>query len=76
MSLDDGELEPLDAEALAGQDERFLPCPHCGQKISVLLDTSVDEQVMTEDCEVCCRPIEYRYAVEDGEVTEFSAEAA
>ena len=30
----------------------------------MVLDTSVDTQSYIEDCEVCCQPIEVRYAVE------------
>lgn len=51
------------------QHERFFDCPHCGQSVSVLLDLSVSDQEYIEDCEVCCRPIEIRYAVgSDGEI--------
>ena len=39
----------------------------------MVLDTSVGAQSYIEDCEVCCRPIQLRYAVEDGEVIEFEA---
>jgi len=39
----------------------------------MVLDTSVRGQTYVEDCEVCCHPIEVRYAVEDGEITEFEA---
>jgi transcription elongation factor Elf1 len=40
-------------------------CPNCGAPISVLVDTSVLPQVYVEDCEVCCRPIEISYRLED-----------
>src|SRR5881296_847711 len=43
--------------------EHFLTCPYCGETISMVLDTSTQEQTYIEDCEVCCRPIEIRYAV-------------
>ena len=39
----------------------------------MVLDLSVARQSYIEDCEVCCRPIEIRYAVEDGELIEFAA---
>lgn len=32
-------------------------CPYCGEKITLLVDTSNPEQNYIEDCEVCCRPI-------------------
>ena len=39
----------------------------------MVLDMSVPRQVYVEDCEVCCRPIEIRYIVEDDVVVEFEA---
>lgn len=48
-------------------------CPHCGEEISVVLDFSVSRQSYVEDCEVCCRPIEISYAVEDDALVAFSA---
>jgi hypothetical protein len=39
----------------------------------MVLDTSVSHQTYIEDCEVCCRPIEVRYAVEDEALIEFRA---
>jgi len=53
--------------------EHVFMCPHCGEEISMLLDLSVARQSYVEDCEVCCRPIEIRYAVEDDTLVEFSA---
>ena len=40
-------------------------CPYCGEKIEVLIDCSVDEQQYIEDCEVCCRPINFHVIVDD-----------
>jgi len=53
--------------------EYFFSCPYCWEGISMVLDTSVNSQTYVEDCEVCCHPIEIRYAMEDGEVTQFEA---
>ena len=39
----------------------------------MVLDTSVGAQTYIEDCEVCCRPIEIRYVVEDEALVEFEA---
>lgn len=41
----------------------------------MLLDPAPGEQTYVEDCEVCCNPISLRFRVEDGVVTEFSAES-
>ena len=55
--------------------EYFFACPYCSELISMVLDTSVTKQIYIEDCEVCCRPIEVRYTVRDGEVWQFEARA-
>jgi hypothetical protein len=53
--------------------EHGFDCPYCGEAITMVLDLSVPSQAYVEDCEVCCRPIELRYAAEDGELTAFEA---
>jgi transcription elongation factor Elf1 len=55
--------------------EHFFICPYCWQEISMILDLSVEEQTYIEDCEVCCRPIEIRYTVADGEPENFAADS-
>ena len=41
----------------------------------MVLDLSAGGQTYIEDCEVCCRPIEVRYTVEDDELSDFEATA-
>lgn len=54
-------------------EEIHIQCPYCLQAISVLLDRGVyGHASVVDDCEVCCRPIELSYVVEDGEVTTYS----
>jgi transcription elongation factor Elf1 len=53
--------------------EHSFNCPYCGEEISMVLDPSVRRQTYVEDCEVCCRPIEISYSVEDDELTGFDA---
>jgi transcription elongation factor Elf1 len=55
--------------------KRFA-CPHCGERISMLLDLSAGSQSYIEDCEVCCGPVEIDYQVEEGVVVSFEARAA
>jgi hypothetical protein len=43
---------------------RNIQCPYCGESIEVLLDCSVEEQQYIEDCQVCCRPIEFYVTVD------------
>ena len=51
-------------------EEKYLTCPYCLQNISVLIDSGSDgRSEVVDDCEVCCRPIEITYSVEDGFVT-------
>ena len=53
--------------------EYFLICPYCGEEISMVIDLSVRRQTYVEDCEVCCKPIQISYTVEDGAIAEFDA---
>ncbi len=46
------------------QSEQHFRCPYCGERISVLVDHSEEEQDYIEDCEVCCRPIMLMVRVE------------
>ena len=39
----------------------------------MVLDTSVSRQTYIEDCEVCCKPIEISYEIEDGSLVSFNA---
>ena len=42
--------------------EESIGCPYCGETIEVLLDPSDLEQQYIEDCQVCCRPINFLVA--------------
>ncbi len=53
--------------------EYFFTCPYCWQEISMVLDNSVRSQTYVEDCEICCKPIEVYYVVEDEAVVQFEA---
>jgi len=50
------------------QDDHELPCPYCGETLTVLVDASVPRQTYVEDCHVCCRPIVVSVEVADGVV--------
>ena len=54
-------------------DEHFFQCPYCWESISVLLDPSVSNQYLVEDCEVCCNPIEINAGFHDRNLTHFEA---
>jgi transcription elongation factor Elf1 len=53
--------------------EHFFTCPYCWQEISMVLDISETHQSYVEDCEVCCKPIEVEYTLQDETVSEFEA---
>ncbi|MBC7464661.1 MAG: CPXCG motif-containing cysteine-rich protein [Bdellovibrio sp.] len=54
--------------------EKFFKCPYCLEKISMLLDVSIeDHQTYIEDCEVCCQPIQIQFQAENGKVKGFQA---
>ncbi len=55
------------------EEEYYFSCPYCGERISVLIDTSIPEQQYIEDCEVCCRPISISYVTTDGKITSLNA---
>jgi transcription elongation factor Elf1 len=45
--------------------ERDIYCPYCGELQTVLIDTSEEEQTYIEDCQVCCRPIDFIVSVDN-----------
>lgn len=50
--------------------ETSVQCPYCWERFSILVDGSVESQEYIEDCEVCCRPIDFVVEVNDqGEVS-------
>ena len=64
-------LEPVwePGTALAGlAPEEFIAvrCPYCGERLETRVDLTADEPSYVEDCEVCCRPIEFHIEREDG----------
>ena len=47
---------------------RQIQCPYCGETIEVLIDCSVSQQKYIEDCQVCCRPIDFNVSIDqDGD---------
>ena len=35
-------------------------CPYCGEQLQTRVDLTTEEPSYVEDCEVCCRPIEFQ----------------
>ncbi len=44
---------------LAAEEVVSVRCPYCGERLETRVDLTGDEPAYVEDCEVCCRPIEY-----------------
>ena len=36
-----------------------VQCPYCWESFLLLVDPSVEQQEYVEDCEICCRPIDF-----------------
>lgn len=45
--------------SLSPQQFVAVRCPHCGERLETRVDLTSDEPAYVEDCEVCCRPIEF-----------------
>lgn len=48
--------------------ETEISCPHCGETFPLVVDTSIAQQTIVEDCSVCCRPMTLQIESEPGEV--------
>jgi len=47
----------------------WIDCPYCGEPNELVIDTSIPQQSYVEDCFVCCRPIQLRVSLLDGEIS-------
>ena len=36
-----------------------VQCPYCGERLETRVDLTAEEPSYIEDCQVCCRPIEF-----------------
>ena len=44
--------------------EARVQCPHCWEHFDLVVDGSIESQQYIEDCEICCRPIDFDVAVD------------
>ena len=72
-SLSNKSLEKNKWSQYMGEIEYFFYCPYCGENISMLIDLNHTNQLYTEDCEVCCRPIEIDFTVVEGTIESWEA---
>jgi hypothetical protein len=54
--------------------EKVVTCPHCWERITLVLDLSVESQAYIEDCFVCCQPIQIAYTTDAGELLSIDVE--
>ncbi|HVT35890.1 MAG TPA: CPXCG motif-containing cysteine-rich protein [Nevskiaceae bacterium] len=45
-----------------------VQCPYCGEALVLEIDTSAGSQRYTEDCSVCCQPMQVSVRIDDGEL--------
>ncbi|HAB54903.1 MAG TPA: CPXCG motif-containing cysteine-rich protein [Cellvibrionales bacterium] len=50
---------------MAFLEERTISCPYCGESIDILIEPveemqDEDAAQYIEDCQVCCRPIQFK----------------
>src|SRR5260370_25289378 len=69
------DLNPSSIDSLSGLEPVYEPgtgvpgllpeefvavqCPYCGERLETRVDLTADEPSYIEDCQVCCRPIEF-----------------
>jgi hypothetical protein len=69
------DLDPSSIDALYGLEPVYEPgkglpgllpeefvavqCPYCGERLETRVDLTTDEPSYIEDCQVCCRPIQF-----------------
>lgn len=64
-------LEPViepgdgDGDPSGKLQPRTVQCPYCGEEFETVVDLSSGSASYIEDCQVCCRPIEFALQVED-----------
>jgi hypothetical protein len=54
------------AASLAPEEFVAVRCPWCGERLETRIDMTAGEAGYVEDCEVCCRPIEFTIERADG----------
>jgi len=58
--------EPGTGARLAPEEFVAVLCPYCGERLETRVDLTADEPSYIEDCEVCCRPIEFQLERDPG----------
>ena len=53
-------------------DQFLVTCPYCGEHVEVYVEPDV-RGTFVQDCEVCCKPIEVHYIVDEDSIIDFEA---
>ena len=56
-------------------EETAVECPYCGSSNGVEVDVRTESQDFVTDCEVCCRPMQVRIEIKDGEILSLDVSA-
>jgi hypothetical protein len=51
--------EPGTGQRVTPEEFVAVRCPYCGERLETRVDLTSDEPSYVEDCQVCCRPIEF-----------------
>jgi len=51
--------EPATGPRVTPEEFVAVRCPYCGERLDKRVDLTSEESSFMEDCEVCCRPIEF-----------------
>ena len=54
------------AASVAPEEFVGVRCPWCGERLETRVDMTAADAAYVEDCEVCCRPIEFTVERGDG----------
>ncbi len=56
------------------EQDRTVSCPYCGEAVGIVVNCTIPLQEFVEDCQVCCRPIEFSISIDDeGEIMNLQA---
>ena len=58
--------EPAAGRRVTPEEFVAVRCPYCGERLDTRVDLTADEPAYVEDCQVCCRPIEFHIEREEG----------
>ena len=58
--------EPAAGRRVTPEEFVAVRCPYCGERLDTRVDLTADEPAYVEDCQVCCRPIEFHVEREEG----------